>query len=93
MDNEQVTVGVIERALAELHFHPVLNKPAKKQALEAIKMLEGKYPIERAPMGLKLVFPSEAQADVKAKVSELAMKIEKEEDRNGKYTGMQPSLI
>jgi len=60
-----VTVGVVERALAELHYNVDRNKSAKKQALEAIKLLEGKFPIERLPMNLKITFPLAARAEAR----------------------------
>lgn len=81
-----VTIGVVERALSELHFNPVISKPAKKQALEAIKMLEGKYPIERAPMSLRLTFPLSAKEDMQKQVKALATTIESEDEKNGMYT-------
>ncbi len=31
MQKRPVTVGVVERALNEIHFNPSLSKPAKKQ--------------------------------------------------------------
>lgn len=51
---KQFTVGVIERALQEIHFSVHPSKTAKQQALGAIKMLkeESKLPIERAKMRL-----------------------------------------
>jgi ribosome maturation protein SDO1 len=74
-----VTVGIVEKALAELHFNVSISKPAKKQALEAIKLLEGKYPIERAPMRLKLSVPIASKSDVTGKISKIADKIESQD--------------
>ncbi|KAJ1493194.1 SBDS protein C-terminal domain-containing protein [Baffinella frigidus] len=76
-----VTIGAVERALADLHFNPTLNKPAKAQALEAIKMLEGKYPIQRAPMSLKLSFPAAAKDEVRVRVVALGAAVEAEDVR------------
>lgn len=47
---------MIHKALLELKFSPVLNKPAKLQALEAIKLLVSKQviPIVRAKMKVKV---------------------------------------
>jgi hypothetical protein len=42
------------------------------QALEAIKLLEGKYPIERAPMRLKLSLPSQSKENAQPQIKELA---------------------
>lgn len=52
-------VGMIEQALAELHFSPNLTKTAKQQALEVIKLLEkqAKFPIARAQMRLLVESP------------------------------------
>ena len=74
-----VTVGIVEKALAELHFNVSLSKPAKKQALEAIKLLEGKYPIERAPMRLKLSVPSSSKSEVLEKITKIAEKVESQD--------------
>lgn len=53
-------VGVIEQAMAELHFSANLTKSAKQQALEVIKLLEkrqDKLPIARAQMRLLVILP------------------------------------
>jgi ribosome maturation protein SDO1 len=81
-----VTVGIVEKALAELHFNANVSKPAKKQALEAIKMLEGKYPIERAPMRLKLVVPCSSKSDVCDKISNIADKVESQDTSAAYHT-------
>uniref|UniRef100_A0A6U4JVJ0 Ribosome maturation protein SBDS n=1 Tax=Hemiselmis andersenii TaxID=464988 RepID=A0A6U4JVJ0_HEMAN len=81
-----VTVGVVERALSELHFNPNITKPAKKQALEAIKLLEGSYPIERAPMRLKLSFPSSAKEEVRQPITDLSECLEREDNTGGMWT-------
>ncbi|CCH60405.1 hypothetical protein TBLA_0C06080 [Henningerozyma blattae CBS 6284] len=48
---------MIHKALMQLKFSPVVNKPAKLQALEAIKLLINKQviPIVRAKMRIKVV--------------------------------------
>ena len=47
---------IIHKVLVELNFNPVLNKPAKTQALDAIKLLIAKQiiPIVRAKMKIKI---------------------------------------
>eukprot|EP00735_Rhodelphis_limneticus_P015600 TRINITY_DN9910_c0_g1::TRINITY_DN9910_c0_g1_i1::g.2989::m.2989 TRINITY_DN9910_c0_g1::TRINITY_DN9910_c0_g1_i1::g.2989 ORF type:complete len:250 (+),score=50.70,sp/Q23202/SBDS_CAEEL/43.33/1e-59,SBDS/PF01172.13/1.3e-30,SBDS_C/PF09377.5/7.6e-30,DUF1284/PF06935.6/0.037 TRINITY_DN9910_c0_g1_i1:135-884(+) len=45
--------NMIERALKDIHFNPVSNKNAKQQALDAIKLLQKKLNIKRAPMILR----------------------------------------
>ena len=82
-----VTVGVVERALAELHFNVDRNKNAKKQALEAIKLLESKYPIERLPMNLKITFPLAVKAEAREKVAALGAIFDREDDRCAPPTG------
>ncbi|CCK73031.1 guanine nucleotide exchange factor SDO1 KNAG_0M01780 [Huiozyma naganishii CBS 8797] len=64
---------MIHKALVQLKFSPVVNKPAKLQALEAIKLLVAKQiiPIVRAKMKVKVTV-----ADPAAK-SELVEKISK----------------
>mmetsp|Transcript_55214 Transcript_55214/g.135207 ORF Transcript_55214/g.135207 Transcript_55214/m.135207 type:complete len:341 (+) Transcript_55214:179-1201(+) len=88
LSKRPVTVGVVERALSELHFNPNISKPAKKQALEAIKLLEGKYPIERAPMRLKLSFPAARKDEAKKQVTELCDSLEREDDSGALWTAV-----
>jgi len=76
-----VTVGVVERALAELHFNVDRSKNAKKQALEAIKLLESKYPIERLPMHLKITFPLAVSTEVREKVANIGATVDREDSR------------
>mmetsp|Transcript_36004 Transcript_36004/g.58030 ORF Transcript_36004/g.58030 Transcript_36004/m.58030 type:complete len:375 (+) Transcript_36004:13-1137(+) len=80
-----VTVGVVERALAELHFNVDRNKNAKKQALEAIKLLESKYPIERLPMHLKITFPLAVSTEVREKVANIGATVDREDSSGGVY--------
>ncbi|QHS74768.1 guanine nucleotide exchange factor SDO1 [Saccharomyces paradoxus] len=65
---------MIHKALQELKFSPVINKPAKLQALEAIKLLVSKQiiPIVRAKMKVKVVVsePSK-QSELIEKISRL----------------------
>lgn len=42
------------------------------QALEAIKLLEGHFPIERAPMRLQLSFPASEKEKAREEIKELA---------------------
>lgn len=53
---------MIHKALVELKFSPVLNKPAKIQALDAIKLLCTKQiiPIVRAKMKVKVILSNNA---------------------------------
>jgi ribosome maturation protein SDO1 len=80
-----VTVGVVERALAELHYNVDLSKNAKKQALEAIKLLESKFPIERLPMNLKITFPLAARAEAREQMIAMGAVFDREDDSGGLY--------
>jgi len=63
--NRPLTVGLIERAMKELHFSVNSTKSAKQQALEVIKLLqkEGTIPIARAKMRLKLTMSSATESE------------------------------
>lgn len=58
--------SMIQKALSELKFHLNPNKPAKLQALEAIKLLVSKqlFPIERASMKVKVILVNRVKDDV-----------------------------
>lgn len=45
---------MIEKAMKEVHFKADVTKPAKRQALELLALLQQQMPIERAKMRLKL---------------------------------------
>lgn len=86
---KQFTVGVIERALQEIHFNLNPTKPPKSQALAAIKMLkeESSLPIERAKMRLHVTLHSEkALGDLKASEVAADWVIEKEGVKDGDFT-------
>lgn len=74
-------VGMIEQALSELHFSPNLTKPAKVQALEMIKKLEGqsKFPIARAQMRLQVRMPGEDANKFEQQIRPLMASVESED--------------
>jgi ribosome maturation protein SDO1 len=86
---KQFTVGVIERALQEIHFSLNTTKPPKSQALAAIKMLkeQSSLQIERAKMRLQVSLHTEA-AVTALKASEAAADwvIEKEGAKDGTFS-------
>ncbi len=47
-------VTILEKAMKEVHYKPDAKKPAKRQALELLVLLQPTMPIERAKMRLKL---------------------------------------
>jgi len=52
-----LTVGIVERAMRDIHYNVHPTKSAKQQALEVIRLLQGKIPIQRAWMRLKINLP------------------------------------
>eukprot|EP01135_Chromosphaera_perkinsii_P010582 Nk52_evm1s2175 gene=Nk52_evmTU1s2175 len=73
------TVGLIERAIKDVHYSLKPNRSAKQQALEVIKLLQASIPIERAQMRLMLTLPKkEAKATLESVRQHMAS-IEKEE--------------
>ena len=82
MDSESkkpLTVGIVERALKEIQFQPVLSQPAKKQALEAIKQLSKVMPIERSRMKVRILLPSKDSKTHKTKLEQYLAAIEDQE--------------
>ncbi|CAD6924877.1 unnamed protein product [Tilletia controversa] len=75
------TVGMIEKAMAEVHFSVKPGKSAKSQALELIKILQEKktIPIERARMKVRVTMPNKDGKRIKEKVVPLVEKVEDED--------------
>jgi len=53
-----LTVGIVERAMRDIHYNVHPTKSAKQQALEVIKLLQGKILIQRSFMRLKINLPA-----------------------------------
>jgi ribosome maturation protein SDO1 len=68
--NRPLTVGVVERAIKEIHYSVNPHKSAKQQALHVIKLLQekGNLPIARAKMRLQLTIPTTFVSAVKEKL-------------------------
>ncbi|CCD26779.1 guanine nucleotide exchange factor SDO1 NDAI_0I02100 [Naumovozyma dairenensis CBS 421] len=67
---------MIHKALNELKFSPVVNKPAKLQALEAIKLLVNKQiiPISRAKMKVKIILKdTNHDSELKEKLNKIVL--------------------
>jgi len=60
------TIGVLERALKDIHFSADPKKPAKLQAVETLPLLQAQFPIERAQMQLRVVVPASSSQDFQA---------------------------
>jgi len=75
-----LTVTLVERAMKDCHYSVNEKKNAKSQALEVIRLLKGKIPIERAPMRLKLLLPKNVGKTVRDQLEDKKLiKIDKEE--------------
>jgi len=74
-----LTVGIVERTMKEIHYSVHVNKNAKQQALEVIKLLKGVIPIARAQMRLKLSMGNKEGKRVKEKLDKIIGTAENEE--------------
>jgi len=78
------TVTVIERAMKEdIHYSVHPNRNAKQQALQVIKQLKEKIPINRAEMRLRFFLTGKDSKKVKDKLQPMIKSIEKEEFSSG----------
>jgi ribosome maturation protein SDO1 len=57
-NNRAYTVSMIQSAMKQIHYGVNLTKSAKSQALDTIKKLKAVMPLARAPMSLRIVYPS-----------------------------------
>ncbi|XP_031558266.1 ribosome maturation protein SBDS-like [Actinia tenebrosa] len=72
-------VGVIERAMKDIHYSVIPTRSTKQQALEVIRQLKETMQIERAQMRLRLVLPAKDAKKVQEKLKSLLSSIESEE--------------
>jgi len=72
-------VGVIERAMKEIHYSVKPTRGTKQQALEVIKQLKESIPIARAQMRIRLNITREYSKKVKDKLTEHIGTVESEE--------------
>lgn len=75
------TVGMIEKAMHEIHYSVKTGKSAKSQALDVIRTLQEKktIPIERARMRIRITMPNKDGKKIKEKVVALLDKVEDED--------------
>ena len=71
-------VGVIERAMKDIHYSLKPGKGSKQQALEVIRLLRQNMPIERARMRLRVQLPSKEARHVREKILNM-LTVEEEE--------------
>lgn len=76
-----LTVGLVERAMKEAHYS-ITKKSAKQQALQVIKILKERIPIERAHMRLRLTIPKAEDEIISEKLKEFIFQVEKEQDNS-----------
>jgi len=81
-----LTVGLVERALKDIHFVVKPNKSAKSQALEAIKAIQagGVLKIERACLHLRIILPvAQSHAILESISDRLTISRQFEEEEEG----------
>ncbi|KDN50383.1 Shwachman-Bodian-diamond syndrome protein [Tilletiaria anomala UBC 951] len=72
------TVGMIEKAMSEIHYSVKPGKNAKSQSVEVIRLLQEKkiIPIERAKMRVRICMPNKDGKRLKEKVLSLVDHVE-----------------
>lgn len=75
------TVGVIEKAMSEIHYSVKTGKTAKSQSLDVIKSIQAAktLPLERARMRVRITMPAKEGKKCKDKVMPNVEKVEDEE--------------
>ncbi|XP_046840224.1 ribosome maturation protein SBDS-like [Xenia sp. Carnegie-2017] len=75
------TVGIIERAMKDIHYSVITTRSTKQQALEVIRLIKdaGVMPIDRAQMRIRLVLPQREAKQVLEKLRSSFTSIESEE--------------
>ena len=77
--NRPYSVAQIEKAIQDIHFSFHAGKTSKQQALDVIRALKEKFPIERAHMALRVLLPGKEGKASKAQVAELFAVVESDE--------------
>ena len=74
------TVGMIEKAMRDIHYGVKPTRPTKTQALDVIKQLQAKntIPIERTRMRIRVTMPAAVGKKVQERLSELVENVESE---------------
>ncbi|XP_041379124.1 LOW QUALITY PROTEIN: ribosome maturation protein SBDS-like [Gigantopelta aegis] len=73
------TVGLIERAMKDVHYAVKPTRNAKQQALDVIRLLKTHMPLERARMRMRLVLPVKEARRIREKIKSLLANIEQED--------------
>ena len=61
VSKRRFTTENIKLAIKEIHFPLKLDQPAKKQALDCIKLLQKRYKISRGQMKVRITFEKDCQ--------------------------------
>ncbi len=77
------TVGVVERAIKDVHYSIKPHKSTKQQALDVIRLLKPTMPIERAKMRLKVTLPSREARKVREKIGPMLTTEQEEWEEGG----------
>jgi len=80
-----LTVGLVERAMKDIHYNLHPTKSAKQQALEVIKALKEVIPIQRAQMRLRLVLPLKDANKLKDKLADIIVTNEEESNEDDEF--------
>jgi len=81
--NRPYPLAVIEKAMRDAHFSIKPNQNAKQQALQVIKILKEKFPIERAQMKVRTAFSGKDGKKLKEKLNHIQSVHIEEETRDG----------
>lgn len=76
------TVGVIERAMKDIHYSVKPTKSTKQQALEVIRLLKPTMEIERAKMRLRVILLSREARKIREKIMGMITIEEEQWDAN-----------
>lgn len=70
-NSRHFTLEAIKAAMRDIHFPVKLDQPAKRQALECIKLLQKRYKLIRAFMKIRISFPKAAQEDIEKRLEDI----------------------
>ena len=77
------TPDTIRLAIREIHFPLKLDQPAKKQALDCIKMLQQRYKIARGLMQIRITVDEEKAQQLQGKLEKVGVREYKSKEEKG----------
>lgn len=81
--NRPYPVTMIEKAMKEVHYSVKPNQSVKQQAMQVIKLLKEKFPIERAQMRIRTSFRGKEGKKLREKLVNAPTVRFEEENRDG----------